>query len=165
MNLSLANEYVGDVTLLTQIIKYNPFFIQADQPIKNINVWMIIYSGFFSPTMKERKLIVEMQDTIWILIIHAMIAKWLNYTIKFNFTSCFFYVHQSYRPERTNNALEGGARRKLIRGCSENKRKWVIFTSRYRWPCCYIIFDPIHHLTVIANHRGNPYFGLVRPSL
>jgi hypothetical protein len=30
LNLSLANEYVGDVTIPTQVIKYNQFFLQAD---------------------------------------------------------------------------------------------------------------------------------------
>ena len=33
LNLSLANEYVGDVTIPTQVIKYKQIFIQADQPI------------------------------------------------------------------------------------------------------------------------------------
>jgi len=30
----LANEYVGDVTIPTQVIKYNQNFLQADQPIR-----------------------------------------------------------------------------------------------------------------------------------
>jgi hypothetical protein len=30
----LANEYVGDVTIPTQVIKYNQFFLQVDQPIR-----------------------------------------------------------------------------------------------------------------------------------
>ena len=30
----LANEYVGDITIPTQVIKYNQFFLQADQPIE-----------------------------------------------------------------------------------------------------------------------------------
>jgi hypothetical protein len=34
LNLSLANEYVGDVTIPTQVIKYNQTFLQADQPIR-----------------------------------------------------------------------------------------------------------------------------------
>ena len=34
LNLSLANEYVGDVTIPTQVIKYNQFFFQADQSIR-----------------------------------------------------------------------------------------------------------------------------------
>ena len=34
LNLSLANEYVGDVTIPTQVIKYNHNFLQADQPIR-----------------------------------------------------------------------------------------------------------------------------------
>ena len=33
LNLSLANEYVGDVTIPTQVNKYNQNFLQADQPI------------------------------------------------------------------------------------------------------------------------------------
>ena len=34
LNLSLANEYVGDVTIPAQVIKYNQSFLQADQPIR-----------------------------------------------------------------------------------------------------------------------------------
>ena len=34
LNLSLANEYVSDVTIPTQVIKYNQNFIHADQPIR-----------------------------------------------------------------------------------------------------------------------------------
>ena len=31
LNLSLANEYVDDVTIPTQFIKYKQYFLQADQ--------------------------------------------------------------------------------------------------------------------------------------
>jgi hypothetical protein len=34
LNLSFANEYVGDVTIPTQVIKYNQNFLQVDQPIR-----------------------------------------------------------------------------------------------------------------------------------
>ena len=34
LNLTLANEYVGDVTIPTQVIKYNQNFLQVDQPIR-----------------------------------------------------------------------------------------------------------------------------------
>ena len=34
LNLSLVNEYVGDVTIPTQVIKYNNNFLQVDQPIR-----------------------------------------------------------------------------------------------------------------------------------
>ena len=34
LNLSLAYEYVGDVTIPTQVIKYSQNFLQADQPIR-----------------------------------------------------------------------------------------------------------------------------------
>ena len=34
LNLSLANEYVGDVTIPTQVINYNQHCIQADEPIR-----------------------------------------------------------------------------------------------------------------------------------
>ena len=34
LNLTLANEYIGDVTIQTQVIEYNLFFLQADQPIR-----------------------------------------------------------------------------------------------------------------------------------
>ena len=33
LNLSLANEYVGDVTIPSQVIEYNQIFLQVDQPI------------------------------------------------------------------------------------------------------------------------------------
>jgi len=34
LNLSLVNEYVGDVTIPTQIIEYNQNVLQVDQPIR-----------------------------------------------------------------------------------------------------------------------------------
>jgi len=34
LNLSLANEYGGDVTIPTQVIKHNQNFLQADQPMR-----------------------------------------------------------------------------------------------------------------------------------
>ena len=34
LNLSLANEYVGDVTISTQVIEYNQNVLQVDQPIR-----------------------------------------------------------------------------------------------------------------------------------
>ena len=34
LNLSLADEHVGDVTIPTEVIEYNQNFLQADQPIK-----------------------------------------------------------------------------------------------------------------------------------
>jgi hypothetical protein len=60
--------------------------------------WILTVS-FFLRTMKERKLIAETQDTIWIWIIHGMVTKWLNYTSKFNFTSGYF-VQPRYRPRK-----------------------------------------------------------------
>jgi len=32
--LNLTNEYVGDITIPTQVIKYNQNVLQADQPIR-----------------------------------------------------------------------------------------------------------------------------------
>ena len=34
LNLSLADEHVGDVKIPTQVIKYNQNFLQADHPIR-----------------------------------------------------------------------------------------------------------------------------------
>jgi hypothetical protein len=34
LNLSLADEHVGDVTMPTQVIEYNQNFLQVDQPIR-----------------------------------------------------------------------------------------------------------------------------------
>ena len=34
LNLSLADEHVGDVTIPTQVIEYNQNFLQSDQPIR-----------------------------------------------------------------------------------------------------------------------------------
>ena len=34
LNLSLADEHVGDVKIPTQVIKYNHNFLQTDQPIR-----------------------------------------------------------------------------------------------------------------------------------
>jgi hypothetical protein len=34
LNLSLMNEYIGDITIPTKAIEYNQNFLQADQPIR-----------------------------------------------------------------------------------------------------------------------------------
>jgi hypothetical protein len=34
LNLSLMNEYIGDITIPTKAIEYNKNFLQADQPIR-----------------------------------------------------------------------------------------------------------------------------------
>jgi len=34
LNLSLANEYVSDITMSTQVIKYSQNFLRVDQPIR-----------------------------------------------------------------------------------------------------------------------------------
>ena len=68
----------------------------------------------------------------WFLHVYKMwtvscSAKWLNYTIKFNFTSGY-YVQQGYRPWKNERCMFlEGASRKLIRGCSENRRKGIIY--------------------------------------
>jgi len=46
LNLSLANEYVGDVTIPTQVFKYNQNVLQADQPIR---FSVILGHGFSNP--------------------------------------------------------------------------------------------------------------------
>jgi hypothetical protein len=93
----------------------------------------ILTVSFLSLTMKEGKLIAETQDTLWIWIIPAMIVKWLNYTIKFYFTSGYC-VQQRYQPRRMKNE---DASRKLIRGWSHS--------------IPFIIYP---------KHRGNPYLGV-----
>jgi len=49
LNLLLVNEYVGDVTIPTQVIEYNQNFLQADQPIRlqysnQIKLYIYIYT-------------------------------------------------------------------------------------------------------------------------
>ena len=34
LNLSLADEHVGDVTISNQVTEYSQFFLQAEQPIR-----------------------------------------------------------------------------------------------------------------------------------
>ena len=34
LNLTLVSEYIGDVTIPTEVIQYNNIFLQADQPIR-----------------------------------------------------------------------------------------------------------------------------------
>ena len=53
LNFSLANEYVGDVTIPYQVIKYNQNFLQADQPIRlqYTNKIKLIYS--YSPKLSD----------------------------------------------------------------------------------------------------------------
>ena len=41
LNLSFANEYFGDVTIPTQVIRYNKNVLQADQPIRLQYVYQI----------------------------------------------------------------------------------------------------------------------------
>ena len=41
LNLSLAKEYVDDVTIPTQVIKYNQNVLHADQPIKLLYSYQI----------------------------------------------------------------------------------------------------------------------------
>jgi len=62
LNLSLANEYVGDVTIPTQVIKYNQFFSrrisQSDCSV-NIklnyyNTYLQEYLEFIEHLFKER---------------------------------------------------------------------------------------------------------------
>jgi hypothetical protein len=48
LNLSSANEYVGDATIPTQVIKYNQNVYQADKPIRlqypnQIKLYLCIY--------------------------------------------------------------------------------------------------------------------------
>ena len=42
LNLLLVNEYIGDVTIPTQVIKYNQTFLQVDQPIK-LNYYLLLF--------------------------------------------------------------------------------------------------------------------------
>ena len=57
LNLSLANEYVGDVTTPTQVIKYNQKFLRADQPIRlqysNQIILLLFNSAIFSYIMAK----------------------------------------------------------------------------------------------------------------
>ena len=57
--------------------------------------------------------------------------------------------NQDIAPERTKMPFLDGASRKLNHGCSENRRKAVIY---YFWikinMFAVITFDPTHHLTV-----------------
>ena len=53
LNLTLVIEYVGDVTIPTDVIEYNNFFLQADQPIRlqyshQIKLYAIITQVFSS---------------------------------------------------------------------------------------------------------------------
>jgi hypothetical protein len=44
LNLSLADEYAGDVTIPTQVIKYNQNFLKMDQPIRlQYSNWIKLY--------------------------------------------------------------------------------------------------------------------------
>ena len=64
-------------------------------------------------------------------------------------TSIFKYSKQNIGPERPKNAFLEDASRKLIRGCSEDRRKGAIHYFQININmCCYITFDLIHHQTV-----------------
>ena len=59
------------------------------------------------------------------------------------------YSKQNIGPERPKNAFLEDASRKLIRGCSKNRRKGAIYYFQININmCCYITFDLIHHQTV-----------------
>jgi len=47
LNLLLVNEYIGDVTIPTQVIKYNQTFLQVDQPIK-LNYYLLLFVSWYS---------------------------------------------------------------------------------------------------------------------
>ena len=101
-------------------LKRVPFFsyyagCHAFIPLK-INWWSYHSTDFdriifFSPTMQVRKRISETQNTIRIWVIRAMIAKGLNYTIKFN---CIPHGIIFWRVQAEN-------------WCSENRTKGVIY--------------------------------------
>ena len=44
-NLSLANEYVGDITIPTQVIKYNHFFSPGKISQSDCNIIKLNYSA------------------------------------------------------------------------------------------------------------------------
>ena len=104
---------------------------------------------------------------IWIWIIHAMIAKWLHYTIELYFTS-WYYVQTIYRPWKNKQCrcLEG-ASRKLIRGCSENRKNVVMHYFQVNmdyqtidyWPwfvrTCFYQLVHVHCLT-LPKHLSSP---------
>ena len=49
LNLSLANEYVGDATIPTQVMEYDQNFLQADQPIRlQYSNQIKLFSGVFT---------------------------------------------------------------------------------------------------------------------
>ena len=64
-----------------------------------------------------------------------MIAKLLNYTIKFNFISGYICATKISVPkERTISFLVDN----------------FLLPDKDKHVCCYITFDPIHHLTFIT---------------
>jgi len=55
LNLSLANEYIGDVIIPTQVIAYSQHFLQMYKPISlqysnQIKLFVIVYWFCFSPS-------------------------------------------------------------------------------------------------------------------
>ena len=97
----------------------------------------------FFPPMKERKLIADAQESMYIWIIHATIVKGLNYSINFHFSSGY-YVEQRYRP---HSVL---AKHRSIRVCLEKRGKGEInyFQRKIN------IYAVIYH---IRPHSSNSY--------
>ena len=57
LNLSLADESVGDVTIPTQVIEYNQNFLQVDQPIrlKYSNQIKLLHNVYYNQTTQSDK--------------------------------------------------------------------------------------------------------------
>ena len=57
LNLSLADEHVGDITIPTQVIEYNQNVLQADQPIrlKYSNQIKLLHNVYYNQTTQNDK--------------------------------------------------------------------------------------------------------------
>ena len=59
LNLSLANEYVGDITIPTKAIKYNQNFLQVDHPIRlqySNQIKWLLYKQYSAPSLNRHLL-------------------------------------------------------------------------------------------------------------
>jgi len=134
---ALSNSMFQSILLsLGQSINHNTALCISNYYISKVCQWLAAGQWFspgtvfrFPPSMGTNKtdrhditeillkvalstltLYTKMQVAIWIWIIHhAVIAKWLNDTIEFNFTSGYNrYVQPRYRPPKNEKCLFGG---------------------------------------------------------
>jgi hypothetical protein len=136
MNLYVVNEYVDDVTIPTQVIKYNQHFFQADQNTLFLTwkLWLI-FLVLHSATLKS-------VNSISSNIIDWKIKDNKNYSIhRFCILISILYLVENY-VERLNQNI------RLKQEILLNDRKMYVRIAIFTKPLFYITLQPIYIYTV-----------------